>query len=401
MTTMLKLPLVAVLALAAGPAFANEIALLPAADGDQVPSTLVAAKRALADGIERAPVEFSWALDPAAKLDAPAPYVADSREFWTEVEGAALAKGVTLRTTASGAVVRLSPRAGVAAPELAADDVVVRQGGRTLRGADAIVDADVALEFKSLGMAMPERTLAFRLGAGVDAGAFELSIAKARGAYLVHVFEPASAERLTLTSDRATAVAGGTIELVAALESPAGRTLGRVGGLATSPSGDAIELAFARGSDGAWRAPFAPPANATPGLWDVHAFAASADGELARDATVAIAVGAPTARIVGASRNGKGAATALDVTLEVAAAGRYNVSAVLYATDASGALVPAAIAHSAAVLGAGRHALTLAFAPETLASAGLGTPYEVRELALTNQGDLAPIEKRARAFAFE
>ena len=398
--TNTKMWVAVLLALGAMPLAAKDLVLLPVSDGDQVPAKLVAAKIALPPQAERAPVEFTWALDPAEKLVAPTPYVAESREYWTEVDGRALAKGLVVRTTSQGAVVRLSPRAGNGSPELDAADVVVRQHGRTLEASHAIADSDVAREFKALGMALPERSLAFRLSPEVEAGAFELSLPKARGGYLLHVFEPASTDVLSLTTSRNTVVAGGELEVVASLASPSGRTLGRIAGLATSPSGEAVELEFAHAKDGTWRARFAPGASLDAGLWEVHAFAASEDGALARDAKVAFAAAKPTARFVGGERI-DAEAPAIRVGVEVAAAGRYNVAAVLYATDAAGTLVPAAIAHSAAVLSPGRHALPLRFATDALVSSGLRAPFEVRDLALTNQGDLTIVEHRARAFVLE
>lgn len=401
MNTM-KTLLAAALAVALAPAFAQDLALLPAAKDDQVPAALVAAKKTpLRADLERVPVGFSWALDPSQKLAAPEPYVAQSREYWTDVDGAALAKGLVLRIGVPGAVVRISPVSGAAAPAIGADDIAIRQGKRTLGGREAIADADVAEEFKALGMAMPERSFAFRLDAEVAAGAFELAVPKARGHYLVHVYEPGSTEVLALTTDRTTVLAGSEIAVAARFDSASGRTLGRIAGIATSPSGDTLDLAFEAQADGSWRARFAPGASATAGLWEIHAFAASADGEVARDAKLAFAAATPTARIAGGSVAAREGSPALAVDVEVASEGRYNVSAVLYATDSGGSLVPASIAHAAAVLQPGRRSLPLRFATDTLASAGLGAPYEVRDLVLTNQADLGVIEKRARAFAFE
>lgn len=396
-----KLTLAVLLVLGTLSAQAKELALLAASAADQVPSRLVVAKAVPSAALERAPVEFSWALDPAAALAATAPYVAESREYWTEVEGTALATGVSLATTAPGAVVRVSPRAGNAAPALGRSDVVVRQNGRTLRGRDALADGDVAADFAEAGMPMPERTLAFRLRDEVGAGGFELALPEARGGYLVHVFEPASADVLSLTTNRTSVVAGGEIEIVARFASPAGRALGRIEGLATSPAGDAIELAFAPRGNGIWSARFTPAATSGGGLWEVHAFAASGDGSVARDAKIAFGAAAASARVIGGERTGSPRAPIVRVDVEVASGSRYVVSGVLYATDGNGARVPAAIAHSAAVLNSGRRSLQLRFATDAIDANGLSGPYEVRDLVLTNQADLGVIEQRARAFAFD
>ena len=40
--------------------------------------------------IERKPVAFSWALDPNEALSDPAPFLAESREYWMTVEAAEL-----------------------------------------------------------------------------------------------------------------------------------------------------------------------------------------------------------------------------------------------------------------------------------------------------------------------
>lgn len=398
MKTM-KTLLAAALVAAVAPALAADLALMPASKHDQVPTRLVAAKRGPMPA-ERAPVAFSWALDPAAALAEPAPHVAESREYWTDVDQRALASGLSLRTGVRGAVVRLSPMLGAAAPVLRPADVSIRQRGRTMAAREAIADADVAEEFESRGMAMPERTIAFRLAEAVEPGAFALVVPNARGRYLVHVYEPGATDVLALTTDRTTVLEGGELTVVARFESAAGRTLGRVEGIATSPGGDTIDLAFKPQRDGTWQARFAPGSSTATGLWEVHAFAASSDGEVARDAKLAFGAASPTARVLRGTRAGSGT-PGLDVEVDVASPGRYNVSAILYATDATGTLVPAAIAHAAAVLQPGRGALPLRFATDTLASAGLSAPYEVRDLVLTNQADLGVIEKRARAFAFE
>ena len=204
-----------------------------------------------------------------------------------------------------------------------------------------------------------------------------------------------------MTTDRSTVLAGGELAVVARFDSASGRALGRIAGIATSPGGDSVDLAFEAQPDGSWRARFAPTASAAAGLWEVHAFAASDDGEVARDAKLAFGAGAPTARLAGGTIATQDDAPALGVDVEVASPGRYNVSAVLYATDGAGTLVPAAIAHAAAVLQPGQRSLPLRFATDTLDAAGLSAPYEVRDLVLSNQGDLGVIEKRARAFALE
>ena len=60
----------------------------PAVD-DQVPSRLVAAP-ASSMNAERAPVSFSWKLDPGQAVTSPQPFVAQSREYWETVDACLL-----------------------------------------------------------------------------------------------------------------------------------------------------------------------------------------------------------------------------------------------------------------------------------------------------------------------
>lgn len=73
--------------------------LLPAGGNDQVPSRLVSLA-APTGQFERAPVSFSWALDPAAALSESAPHLAESREYWQTVEAAELERGVDIDLSA-------------------------------------------------------------------------------------------------------------------------------------------------------------------------------------------------------------------------------------------------------------------------------------------------------------
>jgi len=100
--------------------------LLPAGGDDQVPTKLVALP-APKGVFERAPVSFAWALDPAAPLADPAPTAAVSREFWQTVDAAALAAGMPVTLTASGALIRVSPARGARA--LAPERLQLRNAG--------------------------------------------------------------------------------------------------------------------------------------------------------------------------------------------------------------------------------------------------------------------------------
>ena len=403
MKITLKTLLAASIALACSPAIAADMRLLAPAAGDQVPAKLTTAKGNADSSLDRAPASFSWSLETTEKLVAATPFTAESTEYWTEADGAALAKGLKLATTVPDAVVRISPmQSGGSAKALRVDAIEIRQGGKAL-GTRAIATADVAQEFDAVGMPLPAQSVSFRLG-NVSPGAFELAVAGGNGRYLVHVFEPASTEKLQLVANRTSTVAGDRVVVSGRYAGSLGKRLGRVAGMATSPDGTSIPLDASVGKDGAFSFAFdANAAGGAKGLWEIHAFATTDDGSVQRDAKTAIAVASASAKFDGRvrveasdKRAGVVGAPAVTVGVDVGSASRYDVSGVLYGTDAKGALVPAAIAHTAAWLDPGTRELSLKFDEKTLRAAGLGRPFGVRDLTLTNQGELAVVEKRAR-----
>jgi hypothetical protein len=91
----------------------------------------------------------------------------------------------------------------------------------------------------------------------------------------------------------------------------------------------------------------------------------------------------------------------LPITVASASASRYNVSALLYGSDTQGQMRPFAIAHSAVWAEPGETSVSLAFDPDLLAQGGLGAPYELRQLELTDFATRSAVESRARALRFD
>ena len=401
MTTKTLLSIALALAIggtASAARFESELALERDA-GDLVPTTLVAAKAALAPGmhLESQPVHFSWALPADQKIEAQQPFVRDSKEYWTRVPGAELARGTTLRTTAKGALIRLSPVSGdaKAVQPISADDVVVTAQGKALQGRAAMANAANDAELKMAGTDFPDGTLAFQLRDELGAGAITLALPKAAGDYLVHVYEPNSNEVLKLTMDRIVASHGQTYKVFAAYNGH--EALDSIDGLVSAPNGATVELAFKRAADGRYVAEVAHDAlaGAGPGLWEVHAFASAKGATVQRDAKTAFASSIPRARLAGgakAQHNDDGSLS-MRFTLKVAAESRFEVRGTLYGMD-SGKLRPAAQASTAAMLKPGDGMLTLVFDADTLAKAGISGPYQLRDLTLVDQADLSTVELR-------
>jgi hypothetical protein len=365
--------------------------LLPAGARDQVPTRLVSLPAPVGQ-FERLPVSFSWALDPRAALMEPTVHVAESREYWQTVEGAELQQGVALKTTAPGAVIRISPARGSA--PLAVAGIRVNGNGMATRLEQA-TDADA---LRAAGMDVDAGSAVVKLAKEHEAGVYSLRATNARGRYLVHVFEPESDVVLKAQADRQHALGGETITVSMNL-SRGGRSVpAQAEALLVAPDGSSRPISVARDANGTLNARVRLPAQASAaaGLWELQLFA-NGDG-ISRDARTAFGVGAPTARLgyevaVDASQ------LRVDVPLQAGSPGRYEIRGTLYATASDGSLAPVSQAHSAAWFEPGRGTLALAFDRDHVPP-GYGAPFEVRQLELSDQSRLAPLESRGRAVRF-
>ena len=405
--TIRRNTLIAALLLALPISAAAQTRLLDASAHDQVPTQLQAmtGARDAAASLDRMPTAMSWALAGDAALEArPQVHVAESREYWIDADAGELQRGLALSTTANGALVRLSPHGGDAMRAIAADDITVRANGRSFAGRDALQQVANADELAAAGMDAPGGSLVFRLADAVGAGRIELVVGNARGAFLVHVFEPASPVVLELSAERDNVIAGDALRFHARL--PAAGTIDRLAGSVRAPGGEVIDVTFTREADDRFVASVTPDAALAgkPGLWELHAFgqARHAGFDVQRDARTAFAVAIASARLDGRiERITHGARIAGGITarvgVEVADASRYQLAGVLYGTSTDGHLKPVAIAHAAAWLEIGNGTIDLAFDASAFKGSAVRAPYELRDLRLVNQADMSLVERRERA----
>jgi len=375
---------------------------LSAAAGDLLVQTLATDAPPSSPSIERAPVHFAWPLAAdAGPIEAPAPYTAVSRDHWRDVDGAELARGLTIETTAPGALVLISP-AERGSNAVERDDLHVLRAGQVLKAdaATTTLAPQAALEAVT-GTRFAPGALGFRLAPDLGSGRFDLQIAGAQGRYVVHVREPDSPFALRVDSPRAGYLAGDHARVHAALDS-GGRqaSLHDVGGMLVAPDGREFPLRAVRTRTGvALDAALPRQASAVPGLWEAHVLAVADAGgtTVLRDAKVAFEVAAPTARLAGqhTSRSDADGLLTFELPVEVGSPGRYEARAVLYGTGSAGDLVPVAVGHAADWLAPGTGQLTLVFPAAVLA--GARAPYELRQLGLHDQGRMGRLEYRERA----
>lgn len=365
--------------------------LLPAGARDQVPAQLVALP--VPDGqFERRPVSYSWALDPNAALSVPDAFVAESREYWQTVDGAELQKGMLLKTTAAGAVIRVSPARGSAS--LTPTDLSISGNGKAAR----LEQAADAEELRAAGMEVNAGTTVVKLGREHAAGDYALRAANARGRYVVHVFEPDSDVVLKAQADRQHVLGGGTIAVTMEMSRGNHPLTSQAEALLVAPDGSSRPITVRHDASGTLTARVRVPelASAAAGLWELQVFVNAGGSQ--RDARTAFAVAAPTARL-GGSVDVDATRLRINVPVQAGSPGRYEVRGTLYATASDGTLAPVSEAHAAAWLESGNGSLALAF-DRSHVPTGFGAPFEVRQLQLNDQTRLAPLERREQALRF-
>lgn len=396
--------------------FAATHALLPVAATDMVPAGLQPAAQASATRLvaraaprphaERQPVSVSWALPGDVPVDpVPKPFARASREYWTDVSASELQSGIELPLSAPGAVIRVSP-SDPAGGRLDASTISLRLGGQTFRGDRAAAEVGDVASLRAAGMAVPDASLVMQVRPELGAGPATLVAPHASGRYVVHVFEPKSPFTVTARADRDDLLLGQRLHLDVAMKyGDRARPLQSVGGFLRAPDGDTTLLDYRANPDGSFSTDVAPlQPSATPGLWELHSFTVGDDGQghaVRRDTTSVFAVATPDAKLSGTADTHRAGRRGIDIALgvTVASASRFAVSGVLYGRDAHGRMVPGAFAQSAAWLAPGERQLVLRFDPSSVA--GIGAPYELRDLRLQDQPAISLVERRALALRFD
>lgn len=388
-------------------AHAQDLHLLAPAASDLAAGELVRlpADKGLVPDVSRDAVDFSYAIDKSfafngdATLAAPQPFVASSREYFVDVDAAELSRGVTVYTTAPGALLRINPAAGEKASTVVdpAGLIATGPGGVVFTAAEAFERIVSAEQLAEAGAPFADGTVAFRLSPAVGAGAITIALpaVKSSGRYTVHVFDRLSPVALELGADRLDYLHGDRLSVRAAFAGAA-VDLGEVEGFVTSPADRAWPLEI-DATDGALLASLPLDASGAhaPGLWEVHLAArGTVDGlEVVRSVRTSFAAHLPTARLDGRVERVKvREGLALRFGVELGTPGRYEVRGMLYGTDASGQLAPMAVGHAADWLDASG-ALTLAFP----AAPGFSAPYELRDLRLLDQGRMGVLHRQDRA----
>ena len=371
---------------------------LPLAGAADLVSTHIGNAALPAGAFERKPVSFSWKLDPAAELKTAAPFVSESREYWTQVDAAEMQRGFAIDTTAAGAVIRVSPigKSAPAGPE----QLQLLKAGAPVNSKTAFAHRADAGQLQQAGMDISAGSAVVQFNPQLGQGRFQLRMANAQGRYLVHVFEPKSVYALHAQTSHANVLAGDRIDVAASLGR--GQTVlagTQMSGVLVLPSGKSYDLVFVSNGHGGLHASAQLPTDAgnQPGLWEAQVFAGASENgtRIQRDTRTAFAVAQPTAKL-GGNYQFDPVALRFKLPVQVAATGRYGLSGTLYATAPDGIARPVAVSQSAAWFEPGQRALSLGFDRAVL-PAGYRAPFELRYVELKDQTRQGQLETRELA----
>ncbi|WP_223788110.1 DUF4785 domain-containing protein [Marinicella meishanensis] len=330
------------------------------------------------------------AFTPAAN----AGYLSQSKQYWLDASGAQLAQGLALPLTSDIAVIRLNPLQ-VSDKSLAIEPAQVQ-----LSMGDQPVSATTfvgARELKAAGMPVGDHSVALK----VQAQAGELTL-KVNGigsdAYVVHVLEPNSTQVLSLQTTQQSHQVGQDVVVKVAMSSDPESM--QIQGYVTAPNGEKIsDLTFQPAADGSQQAVLSGLLGQamTAGLWEIHTVTESVvNGQkVLRDASTAFAVNLPSAQFDGQLQaNGQ----QLELGIDNALAGRYEIRGTLLGTDAQGQAQPIALLMTAQWLSAGSHRMAFDWPTELVAQSGLQAPFTVLDVELKNQSLMAPVQQVQAGF---
>ncbi|NVJ66800.1 MAG: DUF4785 family protein [Gammaproteobacteria bacterium] len=345
-------------------------------------------------------VSFSFPVTDAMPMDFSEKQAhSQSRQYRMEVTGKELRQGVSLKTTAPGALVRISGF-NTSNPVEPQNLNLHIANQKFAKGSafDTLVDSRMMTK---TGVGFQQGTTGFKISEQVGNGHFKLQTEQSLAdsdRYLVNVFEKNSDVELHLTANKSSYLKGGLMTVNTALWDQGSKVpLSSVKSSLISPNGERMPLVANK--SGQMQLPMNMRASNVPGaLWTLETEVdAMINGvEVKRIAKVAFAYADKTATLSKMQPLVDERAGRLSAMIPVHAnkQGRYEVRGVLYATNADGKMIPAMVTHSANSLNPGVSMINMQFDKNILAAKGLSAPFALKNLQLRDQLRMAVLETK-------
>ncbi|MFB2680363.1 DUF4785 domain-containing protein [Shewanella mangrovisoli] len=339
-----------------------------------------------------------------------------SDEYWLNVTGAELNAGVQLNLSQAGSLVRIAPRGDVStgalmhADAVAPERVQIQRIGQTPQGKNASPQATESL-VKSLVSAdalasagLADDSSALQMSEKATAGEYRLQVSQplvARANYLVNVKEKGSPYQLSIKAPIAIAADAQTLGVKLALS----QSDNQFAPQAKLKQADGTEQALAMVKQGdEWQALVPadlPLASSNAGLSEIEVTVQTqVDGRpVQRTVKTAFKSYVNSASIKPEVLTvwDKGVPNQVNFELNVAEAGRFGLSGVLTGTNTEGQRVAIMRTQAATWLTPESPKLKLMFDPTLIQASGLQPPFELNELELQDQGQMARLSFQANA----
>ncbi|ASK68674.1 DUF4785 domain-containing protein [Shewanella bicestrii] len=339
-----------------------------------------------------------------------------SDEYWLNVTGAELNAGVQLNLSQAGSLVRIAPRGDVStgalmhADAVAPERVQIQRIGQTPQGKNASPQATESL-VKSLvsadalaSVGLADDSSALQMSEKATAGEYRLQVSQplvAKANYLVNVKEKGSPYQLSIKAPSAIAADAQTVGVKLALS----QSDNQFAPQAKLKQADGTEQALAMVKQGdEWQALVPadlPLASSNAGLSEIEVTVQTlVDGRpVQRTVKTAFKSYVNSASIKPEVLTvwDKGVPNQANFELDIAEAGRFGLSGVLTGTNAEGEKVAIMRTQAATWLTPESPKLKLMFDPTLIQASGLQPPFELNELELQDQGQMARLSFQANA----
>jgi hypothetical protein len=394
----------------------NAVSLLPVADGDLNATILKDVQTIQSINSSRDEIATSWVIpEKTALITSPKAYLAQSKAYWVNVTGQELSQGVQIKTTAPGAIVKISPNILHAAgdrpgPELRFENLmIIDSRGVEHSGKAAIETGAAGSQLVDSDIPFSQGSLIFKIKESIGSGAITIKNVTPQNEhekYVVSVYDKHSDVVLTLQMASDTVLAGQ--RAAAAVEyrdNSSSLQISNIDSYLISPSGKRINADIRRDNGKIVSTSYMPDEikDGVAGLWELHVVANGKykDVDVQRNVKTSFAYSIPDAQLtktVKVVRNtGTGNSVKMEFGLNAVTGGRYEIRGALYGTGNDGELVPMMYADSAGWREAGSSSMDLEFELDKMKSIDVNAPYELRDLILLDQGRMMLLHRQAVA----
>lgn len=324
---------------------------------------------------------------------------ANSDEYWFQVTGEELNKGVEISSTQVGSFITITrgKTAKGLNPAAKLDKALIKLVSRKLPNKSVIGQLVSQSQLAKTGVF--DRTVAIKTSNKDSKGLLVLSTSQALNSddmYMVSVKEKNSPYRLKLSMSSQSYGENTSVKATANLVSNGLTvTADEVNATLIAPDGQQSAINFTANKKGELAFNFNQPQNSIAPINGLYEILVKANGKdkglsIKRNAKLALAFTKDTARLVGQSldANATRAILKVDVTTE----SRFEVRAILYGTDLNGKSTPVMETHAAQTLKNGLNQLALPFNAEILAQSQVSAPFELRNVRLFDQKQLGLID---------